>query len=111
MSRHFRIALLATAATGLTGLAAADTDAVQNPDSVQVRSETVHFDAARIDDEQAAERLFFRIRHAAADVCRIASHPVGYELWAEHSCETGAVEEAVRATDIPELNEFYFTRR
>lgn len=111
MNRQFRTTLLAAAACGLTGLAAAADEPVENPDSVLVRSELVTYDEARIDDQRDAERLFFRIRHAAADVCRIAANPVGYERWVEHDCERDAVAEAVRDTDVPELIEFYFTRR
>lgn len=117
MNKHFRNSLLAAAALGLSGIAAAaagsaqEPDGVLDPDSVQVRSEIVRYDAAGIDDPRDAERLFFRIRKAAADVCSIASHPVGYERWVEHECEAEAVEDAVRATDIPELNDFYFRRR
>lgn len=111
MTHPIRTSLLVAAAFALPALAAAADAPVQNPDSVQVRSETVTYDAAQVDDPRSAERLFFRIRHAAAEVCRIASHPVGYERWVEHDCEAEAVEDAVRATDLPELNEFYFRRR
>lgn len=118
MNKHIRSSLLAAAALGgLSGLAAAaavpaqEAGSTQDPDSVQVRSEIVRYDAARMDEPREAERLFFRIRKAAADVCSIASYPVGYERWVEHECEAEAVEDAVRATDIPELNEFYFRRR
>jgi UrcA family protein len=111
MSKHSRTALLAAAALAVPALGVAAAGAAVDPDSVQVRSEVVTYDAARIDDARSAERLFFRIRKAAAEVCSIASHPVGYELWEEHACEAEAVEEAVRETGLPELNEFYVRRR
>jgi UrcA family protein len=111
MSKHSRTALLAAAALAVPAFGAAATGATVEPDSVQVRSELVTYDAEHIDDPRTAERLFFRIRKAAAEVCNIASHPVGYELWQEHACETEAVEEAVRETGLPELSEFYVRRR
>jgi UrcA family protein len=111
MSKHSRTVLLAAAALAVPALGVAATGAAVDPDSVQVRSQVVTYDAGEIDDARSAQRLFFRIRQAAAEVCSIASHPVGYELWEEHTCEADAVEDAVRDTGLPELSEFYFRRR
>ena len=111
MNKHLRTTLLVAAAVGMPALGAAATDPIENPASVQVRSGSVTYDAERIDDPRSAERLFFRIRRAAEEVCRLSSHPVGYELWEERACEADAVEDAVRTTAVPELDEFYFRRR
>lgn len=107
--KHLTTALLAAASVGACGVAAAaalDTDRA----SVQVRSETVEYDANEIRDARSAERLFFRIRQAAEDVCRLSSHPVGYELWDERACEREAVAEAVDDTDLPMVEQLYFGR-
>lgn len=76
-------------------------------DSIEVRTETVPYEASEIRDEDAAEDLFFRIRRAAAEVCRISSFPRGYELWYEHDCEAEAVAEAVSDADVPVLEDYY----
>ena len=52
-------------------------------DSIEVRTMTVPYEASEIRDEDSAEDLFFRIRRAAAEVCRISSFPRGYEVWYE----------------------------
>lgn len=80
-------------------------------DYVQVRSEVVDYEAAEIRDAKSAERLFFRIRQAAEEVCRLSTHPVGYELWEERACEAEAVSEAVDATDLPALEDYYLDGR
>lgn len=107
MTKFTRLAALAAAsllATGAASATPADTD------SVQVASATVAFNAEAANTPQGARQLFFRIRQAAEEVCRIASHPVGYELWTQHACENAAVSRAVRASGIPALNERYFGR-
>jgi UrcA family protein len=80
---------------------------VEDPDSVQIRSERVRYDAANIQDEDAARKLFFRIRRAAEEVCSIASNPRGYEIWHEHACEADAVAGAVRDAEVPALDDYY----
>jgi UrcA family protein len=90
MKRHSVLALLAAAPFAMVATGAP----VEGPDSLGVRSMTVHYDAASITDSKSAEKLFFRIRAAAEEVCRLASYPRGYEIWEEHSCAANAVAEA-----------------
>ena len=103
MKKHHGFMLLAAASFGMVAAAAP----VEDPDSLQIRSETVRYDADQVQDRKSAQKLFFRIRHAAEEVCRIASNPRGYEIWYEHDCEAKAVAEAVAQVDIPALHEFY----
>src|SRR5688572_17335626 len=74
MKKHHGFMLLAAASFGMAGAAAP----VEDPDSLQIRSETVRYDADQVQDRKSAQKLFFRIRHAAEEVCRIASNPRGY---------------------------------
>ena len=76
-------------------------------DSVEVRTVTVPYEASEIRNEDTAEDLFFRIRRAAAEACRISSFPRGYEIWYEHDCEAEAVAEAVNDADVPVLEDYY----
>src|SRR5688572_9829371 len=104
------IAILMTGAAGVGAMAAdvsGEAAGAAYMDSVQVRTVAVPYEAAQIRDENSAEDLFFRIRRAAAEVCRISSFPRGYELWYEHDCEAEAVAEAVRDTDVPALEDYY----
>lgn len=104
MKRHSVLALLVAAPLGLAATAAP----VEGPDSLAVKSMTVRYDAAQISNRKSAETLFFRIRQAAEEVCRIASFPRGYEMWDEHACEVDAVAEAVRHADLPALDRYYY---
>jgi UrcA family protein len=103
MKRHSVLALAAAALFGSVAVAAP----VEDPDSLAIKSMTVRYDAAAVTDSKAAERLFFRIRLAAEEVCRLASYPRGYEIWDEHSCEVDAVAAAVRDADLPALDRYY----
>ena len=113
MKRNLAMTLLASAALGATGLVAAqDRQTNDNPqtpqgESVQIQSVTVPYDTAEIQDERGAEKLFFRIRRAAAEACDVASHEVGYERWEEHACEASAVSNAVQDVAEPALIEYY----
>jgi UrcA family protein len=104
MKTPYALALIAAASFGTYANAAP----VEGPDSVPVLTTSVRYDATQIRDGRSAERLFFRIRMAAENVCQIASHPAGYEIWDERACEKDAVAQAVRAADLPELNRYYF---
>lgn len=104
MKTHPALAVLAATSFGMVATAAP----LEDPDSLQIRSETVRYDARQVQDEKSAEKLFFRIRQAAEEVCRIASNPRGYEIWHEHDCEAEAVSQAVGQADIPALDEFYY---
>jgi UrcA family protein len=97
------LALLVAGSFAVTAAAAP----VEDPDSVQIHSESVRYDAATIHDEDTARKLFFRIRRAADEVCNIASNPRGYEIWHEHACEAEAVAEAVRDAGVPALDDYY----
>lgn len=102
--------LLCAASMGAAGLALAAEGtgaSLQGTDSLEVRSQQVRYDASGLDDPKEAERLFFRIRQAAAEVCSIASHPVGYERWEENACERDAVAVAVEDADVPALDDYY----
>lgn len=101
------LAVLVAASLGFAGAAAASTADTELRRSVQVDSETVEFDAERASTAAGASMLFDRIRQTADEVCRIASHPVGYEIWVQHNCEARAVARAVRSVDIPALNQRY----
>lgn len=105
MKTHIGIALLLAGALGVAGGASA-AETIE-PENLQVRSITVPYDASQIRDPRSAEVLFFRIRQAAAEVCNIASHPRGYELWYEHACESEAVADAVDDANEPALDQFY----
>lgn len=113
MKRNLAMTLLASAALGATGLVAAqDLRSSDNlprlqGESVQIQSVTVPYDTAEIQDERGAERLFFRIRRAAAEACNMAPHEVGYERWEEHACEASAVSNAVQDVGEPALIEYY----
>lgn len=96
-------ALLMAAMTGC-GVAVAQDSTF--PDALQVDSEVIRYDASKVHDDRSAKRLFYQIRKAAEDVCRISSHPVGYERWVEHDCEADAVAKAVSQSGIPVLREF-----
>lgn len=98
------LTLLALTASG-TASAAVTMNA---PDSLQIQSATVHYDAAAIQDRRSAKKLFFEIRMAAEEVCRLSSAPRGHEIWAERDCEAAAVAEAVNAADIAALDEYYY---
>lgn len=103
MKLHTGMALLIAASAGVASAAIPG----EGPDSLAVQSMTVRFDAAEIVDRKSAGKLFFRIRQAAEEVCRIASFPRGYEMWDEHACEVDAVAEAVRDADLPALDRYY----
>jgi UrcA family protein len=103
MKRHSVLALMAAVSCGSATLAAP----VEDPDSLAIKSMTVRYDAAAITDSKSAEKLFFRIRLAAEEVCRLASYPRGYEMWDEHACAVDAVAEAVREADLPALDRYY----
>lgn len=108
MKRHIGMALLLAGTLGVAGGAsAAEGDEL---DSVEVRTISVPYEASQIRDEQSAETLFFRIRRAAEEVCRIASHPRGYEIWYEHACEAEAVADAIGDVNEPQLDEYYSDR-
>lgn len=102
MNRHLALAA-AIASFGIVGATAP----LDGMDSLEVRSVSVPYDRTEIRDGTSAEKLFFRIRQTAAEVCRIASYPRGYELWHEHDCEAEAVDQAVRDADIPVLDQYY----
>jgi UrcA family protein len=104
MKRHSLWALTIIAPFAMSATAAP----VEGPDSVFVKTMTVRYDAEQILDRKSAEKLFFRIRAAAEEVCRIASFPVGYEMWDEHACAVDAVAEAVRNAGLPALDRYYF---
>lgn len=111
--KHLSSVLLAAASIGICGAATAapvDTDGMDGTDRVQVRTEVVEYDADEIRDTRSAQRLFFRIRRAAEEVCRLSSHPVGYELWDEHACEVDAVAEAVQDAGLPALDQLHSGR-
>src|SRR5262245_38446954 len=93
------VASAGTAAAALPG---------EGPDRVAVKTLTLHYDANGIQDRRSAEKLFFRIRQAAEEVCRMASYPRGYEMWDEHTCEVETVAVAVRDVGLPALNRFYY---
>lgn len=105
MKLHTGMALLIAAAS--TGVAAAAVPG-EGPDTLGIQTLTVRYDAARIDDRKSAEKLFFRIRQAAEEVCRTASFPRGYEMWDEHACELETVAQAVRDAALPALDRFYY---
>lgn len=107
MKRHFTMALIASAAAVGVASGAAVTEDLLHPDSVQIRTVTVPYDAAEVRDQQGAEKLFFRIRQAAEEACDIAPNEVGYERWEEHACESDAVSDAVRDVGEPELTQYY----
>lgn len=107
MKRHFTMALIASGAAMGVAAGAAVAAEIPDPDSVQIRSVTVPYDAADIRDQRGAEKLFFRIRQAAEEACDIASHEVGYERWEEHACETAAVSGAVQDVGEPVLTDYY----
>ncbi len=107
MKRHSTLALLATTALGTLAGAATAATGNTDPDELAVRSEVVHYDAAQVTDDSSARQLFFRIRKAAEDVCSISSHPRGYEIWYEHSCDADAVEQAIREANVPALDHYY----
>jgi UrcA family protein len=102
MKKHHGFIWAAAASFTLAAAAAP----VEDTESVQVRSETVRYDPQEIQDRESAEKLFFRIRQAAEEVCRISFNPRGYERWYEHDCEAEAVSEALADADIPALDEF-----
>lgn len=104
MNKHYGLTLLIAATCGMAGAAAAQ----EGPDSLEMRSAAVSYDAAKTHDAKSAEKLFFGIRQAAEEVCRISSYPRGYEIWQEHACETEAVAQAVREAGVPALDEYYF---
>jgi UrcA family protein len=103
MKRHFVLALVAATSFGSAAMAAP----VDDPDTLAIKSATVRYDAAAVTDDKSAEKLFFRIRRAAAEVCQLASYPRGYEIWDEHACEVDAVADAVRDADLPALDRYY----
>lgn len=112
MKRNLAMTLLASAALGATGLVAAQDPQPNNMqnlqgESVQIQSVTVPYDTSEIQDERGAEKLFFRIRAAAAEACDIAPHEVGYERWDEHACEASAVSSAVQDVGEPALVDYY----
>jgi UrcA family protein len=111
MNTRSRAIFLAAALAGAAATVPAAVRDTGGSDFVQVRSEIVDYEAAEVRDAKSAERLFFRIRRAAEEVCRLSSHPVGYELWEERACEAEAVSEAVDATGLPALEEYYFDGR
>jgi UrcA family protein len=111
MKTTIATALLATAALGVgSALAQESTANVAGPAAASdalTRSLTVRFDADHIQSPRDAEKLFFQIRQAAEEVCRLASNPRGHELWEQHSCETLAVAKAVDEANVPELTRLY----
>ena len=107
MKPHIGLALLLAGTLGVTGTAAAQDNP---PQTVEIRTLSLPYEAAELRDEQAAETLFFRIRQAAEEVCRIAHHPRGYEIWHEHACEAEAVAEAIGDVNEPALDQYYSDR-
>ena len=106
MNKFSRIALVAAATLGFTAAASASAD----QSSVDVQSVPVSFSIEEASSAQGARTLFNRIRKAADEVCRISPHPRGHELWVQHECEARAVEQAVRQTNLPALNEIHERR-
>lgn len=104
MKTHPGLPLLLAATLGATALAAP----VVDEETLQIQSETVRYDPAEIRDSRSAEDLFFRIRQAADEVCRISSFPRGYEIWYQLDCETEAVRQAVDDVDLPALDEYVY---
>src|SRR5262245_60438857 len=104
MKKHSSLLLLMASSLGLTAAGAA----VVDPETIQIQTEAVRYDPAEIRDSRSAEDLFFRIRQAAAEVCRISSFPRGYEIWYEHDCEADAVRQAVSDVDLPALDAYYY---
>lgn len=92
-----------------SGAAMAQQGSAMDPE-VETRSLSVEFDADEIRTPRDAERLYFRFRQAAEEVCRISSFPRGYEIWQEHDCEAAAVARAVEDAEVPALDEFYYGR-
>jgi UrcA family protein len=106
MKKPIRFATLAAAAC--LAAPAFATSGADTPDSVDVRSTKVSYNTAEIRDAAALERLFFRIRLAAEEVCRTNGNTRGVEIWIQHNCEADAVVQAVRASGIPALQQYYF---
>ena len=103
MKLNTAMALAIAAAAGTAGAAIPD----EGPDRLAVETATVRYDAAEVVDRNSAGKLFFRIRQAAEEVCRLASYPRGYEMWDEHACEMEAVAQAVQDADLPALDQYY----
>lgn len=118
MTKQFATALLLAGSLGAAGMSFAqsgstmvvDESLTTNIGIVEVRSMSVRYDASEMNDPKSAQKLFFRIRQAAEEVCRLSSHPRGYEIWEERACESEAVAEAIELADIPELDEYYANR-
>jgi UrcA family protein len=104
MKLHTGLALLIAATTAGTASAAVQGE---GPNTLAVQSMTVRYDATQISDRKSAGKLFFRIRQAAEEVCRVAASPRGYEMWDEHACEVDAVEQAVQDANLPALDYYY----
>lgn len=108
MKKHYALALLIAAPFGPVALAHHSADHVDGLDMAQIRTEAVHFDASAINDRKSAKKLFFRFRQTAEEVCRLSTHPAGYEIWEERACEADAVADAVRQAGLPALDAYYY---
>ncbi|MFO7325371.1 MAG: UrcA family protein [Pseudomonadota bacterium] len=115
MKTPIATALVAAAALGIAGGALAEgsaqavtqSTAVTSPD-VLTRTVVVRFDANSIQSQRDAEKLFFRIRRAAEEVCSLSARPLGQEIVEQNNCETRAVAKAVEDANVPALSRFYF---
>lgn len=103
MKKHSAFTLLIAAPFAMAAAAAP----VEGPDMLQINSMPVQYDAAAVRDSKSAEKLFFRFRQTAEEVCRQSSRPAGAEVWEQLACENEAVADAVRQADIPALNTWY----
>jgi UrcA family protein len=64
-------------------------------------------DLARVDQ---ADKLYWRIQHAAHHVCEVNTTPASRALLIERKCVRGAVDSAIQSVGNPNLTAIYLAR-
>jgi UrcA family protein len=95
--KRFTLALGAAAALLFSGFAQA----------AEVRKVEVSYSDLDLARSEHANKLYWRIQHAAHNVCEVNTTPASRALLLERKCMTRAVDEAIRRVDNPNLTAIY----
>ena len=95
--QRFTLALGAAAALLISGFTQAE----------EVRKLEVSYSDLDLAKSEHASRLYWRIQHAAHNVCEVNSTPASRALLLERKCVATAVDEAVQHVDNANLTAIY----
>jgi UrcA family protein len=95
--QRFTLALGAAAALLISGFAQA----------AEVRKLEVHYGDLDLAKSEQANKLYWRIQHAAHNVCEVNTMPASRAVLLERKCVATAVDEAIQRVDNPNLTAIY----